>query len=81
MCKWICMKLIRKTFILTVSSLLTLSCTSTSTKKKNKESSAEKELSSQEKSLLNSVKAEVEVGRNMAGRLLQFYGIYQDEKL
>lgn len=38
-------------------------------------------LSSEEEERLNRYKTEVELGRNMAGRLYQFYGSYGDEEL
>lgn len=38
-------------------------------------------LSTKEEEKLNELKAEIEIGRNMAGRLLQFYGTYEDAEL
>ncbi len=38
-------------------------------------------LSEEEKKKLADLQAEVDIGRNMAGRLLQFYGTYEDEQL
>ncbi len=40
-----------------------------------------KELSEEEKKRVDEARAEMEIGRNMAGRLLQFYGVYEDKKL
>lgn len=39
------------------------------------------ELSKEEQQRLEDWKAEMEIGRNMAGRLLQYYGAYEDEAL
>lgn len=36
------------------------------------------ELSKEEQEKLDEAKAELEIGRNMAGRLLAFYGVYED---
>jgi predicted Zn-dependent protease len=48
---------------------------------KKPDSAPEVPLTPGEKQLLEDYKAEVEVGRNMAGRLLAFYGEYLDEGL
>lgn len=39
------------------------------------------QLSEEERKKLDEARAEMEIGRNMAGRLLQFYGTYEDKKL
>lgn len=39
------------------------------------------ELSEEERKKVEEARAEMEIGRNMAGRLLQFYGTYEDRKL
>lgn len=46
-----------------------------------KEAADEPSLSKSEQLILDDYKAEVEVGRNMAGRLFTFYGEYEDEGL
>jgi predicted Zn-dependent protease len=46
-----------------------------------KGSDAEAKLSPEEQKKLDEAKAEMEIGRNMAGRLIKFYGAYPDEKL
>lgn len=38
-------------------------------------------LSAEQQKTLDEARAELEIGRNMAGRLLKFYGAYPDEKL
>ncbi len=38
-------------------------------------------LSKDEQDKINEYKAEVELGRNMAGRLLHYYGVFEDEEL
>lgn len=40
-----------------------------------------KQLSAEDKKKIENYKAEVEIGRNMAGRLLEFYGVYEDQDL
>lgn len=52
-------------------------CTST----KDASRTAPPELSADEQKKLDEMKAEIEVGRNMAGRLLAFYGSVDDPKL
>lgn len=47
---------------------------------KNKTSASGKSLSEKEKKL-DEARAEMEIGRNMAGRLIKYYGAYPDEKL
>ncbi len=42
----------------------------------NTEETPDKELSEEQMRKLAEYKAEVELGRNMAGRLLHFYGVY-----
>ena len=54
---------------------------SSCTTSKSKRLKAQKSLSAEEKKKLIQSKIEMEIGRNMAGRLLQFYGTYQDEDL
>ena len=51
------------------------SCTSVPKKEKNEAYTEE------ERRLLVRAKKEMEIGRNMAGRLLRFYGVYNDRKL
>lgn len=46
-----------------------------------KTESTVKELTEEEKKRVDEARAEMEIGRNMAGRLLQFYGVYDDKKL
>lgn len=46
-----------------------------------KTESSVKELTEEEKRRIEEARAEMEIGRNMAGRLLQFYGVYDDKKL
>lgn len=46
-----------------------------------KTESSIKELTEEEKKRVEEARAEMEIGRNMAGRLLQFYGVYEDKKL
>lgn len=46
-----------------------------------KSASSIKELTEEEQKRLEEARAEMEIGRNMAGRLLQFYGVYEDRKL
>ena len=58
-------------------SLFFISCTLW----QQEENKIEKKLSPQEVEKLNQYKAEVSLGRDMAGRLLQFYGSYGDESL
>ena len=60
--------------ILLACGLLAVVLACTSTKKRPK-------LSSAEQAKLDRYKTEVELGRNMAGRLLQFYGSYGDSDL
>lgn len=42
---------------------------------------AERELTAEEQKKLDEFRAELEIGRNMAGRLITFYGEYNDESL
>ncbi len=64
--------------VLTFASLLSLvlgiSCTTS-------EKPTESRLSEQEQRKLEEARAEMEIGRNMAGRLLKYYGAYPDEQL
>jgi predicted Zn-dependent protease len=53
------------------------SCTASKPEAGPEEAAAK--LSPEDKQKLEDYKAEVEIGRNMAGRLLQFYGTYGDE--
>ncbi len=55
-------------------SMLMASCTSFVKKE-------DSNLSKDEQDKINEYKAEVELGRNMAGRLLHYYGVYDDENL
>lgn len=48
---------------------------------KAKEASVVENLSPEQQKTMDEYRAEVEVGRNMAGRLLGYYGIIDDEKL
>jgi predicted Zn-dependent protease len=48
---------------------------------KKKDPAPEDQLTKDQKQFIEDYKAEVEVGRNMAGRLLSFYGEYLDEGL
>ncbi len=50
-------------------------------KEKSEETTAEGRLTEEQHKQLEDARAEMEIGRNMAGRLLKFYGAYQDEKL
>jgi predicted Zn-dependent protease len=63
-----------------VALMVTLGLSACSFGKKN-EPAPEHKLTKEEKQFLDDYKAEVEVGRNMAGRLLAFYGEYLDEGL
>jgi len=58
-----------------------LTYTGCTTKGAKSDSSAELKLSPEEKQKLEEFKAEIEIGRNMAGRLLAFYGSNGDDKL
>jgi predicted Zn-dependent protease len=49
--------------------------------KKEKDKEAGEKLSPEQEKALDEYRAEVEIGRNMAGRLLGYYGIIEDEKL
>jgi predicted Zn-dependent protease len=60
------------------AALVLSSCTSSERTDKEK---LEAQLSPAEKQKLADYKAEVEIGRNMAGRLLQYYGTFGDENL
>ena len=42
---------------------------------------AKPQLSKEEERKLNEFRAELEIGRNMAGRLITYYGEYNDEPL
>ncbi len=64
--------------MLVVAGMITLG-TSCSSKKPSEESTVK--LSKDEQQFLDDYKAEVEIGRNMAGRLLAFYGEYLDPGL
>lgn len=55
-------------------------CASKKEKEQPKEVAASK-LSAEEQKQLDQARAEMEVGRNMAGRLLKYYGAYPDDKL
>lgn len=69
-------------FFLFASFLFQLSCSDQSSSKKVEEPAPkEAQLSKEEEDKLNEYKAEVELGRNMAGRLLQYYGTVGNESL
>lgn len=55
----------------------TVACQSPSTKP----TEAETKLSPAEQKLFDDYKAEIEIGRSMAGRLMSFYGTYGDKKM
>jgi predicted Zn-dependent protease len=57
-----------------------MQATCSSNKVEPKES-VDSKLSAEEQKKLDEAKAEMEIGRNMAGRLIKFYGAYPDEKL
>jgi predicted Zn-dependent protease len=65
------------TSALLASYVLTVACSSWT----KKEATDEPSLSKSDQLILDEYKAEVEVGRNMAGRLFTFYGEYEDEGL
>lgn len=58
---------------------VTMTCTTSDSKPKSL--AAKKVLSQEEQKKLMEAKAEMEIGRNMAGRLLQYYGTYDDDGL
>ena len=61
--------------IYVVTSFVLLSCVSSDQKE------VESNLTEAEQKIVDEYKAEVEIGRNMAGRMLSYYGVYDDEKL
>jgi predicted Zn-dependent protease len=61
---------------LALGGLIQFGCTSGS-----KKSEVESKLSKKEADQVNEYKAEVEIGRNMAGRLLQYYGVVDNTPL
>lgn len=61
--------------------LLTAAVTTACTTSQDKSKDAPSNLSSAETKQLDELRAEVEIGRNMAGRLLGYYGIIEDEKV
>lgn len=61
--------------------LLNVACSTGSSKKADKTELSGVKLTEQEKEKMEDYKAEVEMGRNMAGRLLQYYGSYGDQDL
>lgn len=63
-----------------LGSIAFASATCSSNKVEPKET-VDSKLSTEEKKKLDEAKAEMEIGRNMAGRLIKFYGAYPDEKL
>lgn len=63
----------------TMGTFFAISCTMT---QQGSDSGNERSrLSEEEQQRLDDMRSEIEVGRNMAGRLLEFYGAYQDESL
>ncbi|RYZ71253.1 MAG: hypothetical protein EOP09_04910 [Proteobacteria bacterium] len=56
----------------------TLSC---SAPKEEPKESVDSKLSADDQRKLDEARAEMEIGRNMAGRLIKYYGAYPDEKL
>lgn len=58
-----------------------LSSCATKKKDDSEAKTAEGRMSEEQRKALEDARAEMEIGRNMAGRLLKFYGAYQDEKL
>lgn len=67
--------------ILLLNIVTIISCTSSSTITSKNMSSELDNLNYKDNKILEEYKAEIEIGRNMAGRLLQFYGNYNDKKL
>jgi predicted Zn-dependent protease len=64
------------TTVLTAAMIAGAGCTS---KRKDKDASAN--LSKEEVKALDEYRAEIEIGRNMAGKLLGYYGIVENDKL
>lgn len=62
-------------------STLMLMSACTSTKTADPEAKVEGRLSVEEEKIMQELQTEIELGRNMAGRLLQFYGVVEDSKL
>jgi predicted Zn-dependent protease len=56
-------------------------CTTPENKAEQKAESVTSDLSTDEQKKVEELQAELEIGRNMAGRLLEFYGVYEDPKL
>lgn len=63
---------------LSIASLGTFSCSSP---KEEPKETVESKLSPADQKKLDDARAEMEIGRNMAGRLIKYYGAYPDEKL
>lgn len=61
-------------------SCLSVTCSTPKVDSKDKDAE-ESKLSAEDQKKLDEAKAEMEIGRNMAGRLIKFYGVYPDEKL
>ena len=66
--------------VLLLSSLIFSGCSCT-TPKVSKTKSLVKGMSSDDQQKLEEYRAEIEIGRNMAGRLLSFYGVADDDEL
>ena len=64
-----------------ILSLLLLATLSGCTKAQKSKDATNPKLSESEAKAMDEYRAEVEVGRNMAGRLLGYYGIIDDDKL
>lgn len=81
--KHICASYLTQLVTSSFLSFFVFSCTMTdksrSTSKKDQNQKEEQKISPEELKNLEEMKAEMEVGRNMAGRLLEYYGAYQDE--
>ena len=72
--------------LMSISVIFTVFCLSflslwNCTTKGSKRMSAKTQLSEEEKQKLHEAKVEMEIGRNMAGRLLQYYGTVNDQGL
>jgi predicted Zn-dependent protease len=69
----------KKILVAVVSGLLVTSVAACTAKQKAKEASIP--LSKEDEKALEDYRAEIEIGRNMAGRLLAYYGVVDDVKL
>lgn len=71
----------RRRQVFTCLSLITVGLAAATACKTMRKDQAPTELSEEERKKVDEARAEMEIGRNMAGRLLQFYGVYEDKKL